>query len=314
MPTSDTNPAQPAPLIPPDADLRGFTFVPLDVGEIRDSALAAHPFAEPFRCAILARAAAWHQRPAGSLPAEDHALARLTGYARDVRAFRKAWDAGGGSGWHLHSDGRYYHDELTGHVLNAWSKSQKARRAGAIGGQSRASASRPPETAQAIDNAEHEGKRTPDERFETADRPLSNQREGKEREEKGREENRIVRPDAFNPPSKPEADEPPARNGELIPALLVECRAAARMKTKAMPRGSNIANLTDMATIEKWLTAGLPSHAEGSGFVDVLKQLASGRGYRAPMRLQGLDSAVRHMCAPRQRGNNVAKFPVAKAK
>ena len=102
----------PEPFTPPDCDLRNFPRMALDVVHLRDSDIAAVADPEAFRCAILLWCASWHQVPAASLPSDDSALARLAGYGRDVRTFRRAKAAGGLSGWVLCSDGRLYHSVI----------------------------------------------------------------------------------------------------------------------------------------------------------------------------------------------------------
>lgn len=113
---------KPDPLVPADADLRDFPFMPLDVVRLRDSDLAGHPDGEVFRCAVLSWCVAWHQQPAGSLPDDDAALARLLGYGRDVKGFQRIKTAGGMRGWESHSDGRLYHRTVAEKANEAWAR------------------------------------------------------------------------------------------------------------------------------------------------------------------------------------------------
>jgi hypothetical protein len=102
----------PAPLTPPDCDLRDFDHMPLMVVQLRDSDMAATPDAEVFRAAVLAWCVAWHQMPAASLPDDDRAIARLIGMGRDVAGFAALRAAGALRGFVKCSDGRLYHSVI----------------------------------------------------------------------------------------------------------------------------------------------------------------------------------------------------------
>lgn len=109
------------PLTPPDADLQDFAFMPLHVARLRDSDLAAEAAPEACWYAVLLWSAAWHQLPAGSLPANDAVLARLCGLGRDLKTFRKhRGDAM--RGWVECSDGRLYHPVVAEQVNASWSE------------------------------------------------------------------------------------------------------------------------------------------------------------------------------------------------
>lgn len=109
----------PAPLVPPDVDLRDFGFLPLDVVRLRDSDLVSLETAEAFRAAVLLWCASWHQEPAASLPDDDRVLARLAGYGFVVEAW-KAEREGALRGWIKCSDGRLYHPVLAEKAADAW--------------------------------------------------------------------------------------------------------------------------------------------------------------------------------------------------
>lgn len=98
----------PAPLVPPDVDLKDFRFMPLDVVRLRDSTLIAQATGDEFRCAVLLWCAAWHQVPAGSLPDDDAVLAGYAGYGRSVKRWQKVRPAAM-RGWVKCADGRLYH-------------------------------------------------------------------------------------------------------------------------------------------------------------------------------------------------------------
>lgn len=111
---------RPAPLVDARVDLRDFKFYPVDALRLRDSELAAAPDAEVFRAAVLSWCVAWHQLPAGSLPADDGTLARLLGYGRDVAGWKRIREAGGLRHWVECSDGRLYHPVVAEKAAEAW--------------------------------------------------------------------------------------------------------------------------------------------------------------------------------------------------
>lgn len=124
------------PPVPVDCDLRSFPYMPLDVVRLRDSDMAAIKDPEAFRAAVLLWCAAWHQVPAASLPNNDEALARLAGYGRDLKTWKRARAAGALRGWNSYEDGRLYHPVVAEKAREAWDTRQgykarldKARRA-----------------------------------------------------------------------------------------------------------------------------------------------------------------------------------------
>jgi hypothetical protein len=121
------------PLVPPEVDLRNFTYMPLDVVRLRDSDIAGVEDGEVFRAAVLAWCAAWHQVPAASLPDDDAVLARLTGYGRDLATWKRVREAGALRGFVRCSDGRLYHPVVAEKALEAWDKkgrqAERTRRA-----------------------------------------------------------------------------------------------------------------------------------------------------------------------------------------
>lgn len=129
----DTTGELSAPPIGPEVDLRSFAWLPIDVHAVRDGPLALALDPEPFRCAIRAQCVAWHQVPAGSLPADDAALAQLLGFGRDAKAWQAVRAAGALQGWVLCADGRLYLPSLAETARDAWTRkeSQKARTAAA---------------------------------------------------------------------------------------------------------------------------------------------------------------------------------------
>lgn len=109
----------PAPLTPPDCDLRDFAFMPLDVLRLRDSDLAVKADGESFRCAVLLWCASWHQVPAASLPDDDDVLAQLAGFGRVTKEWLRHRD-GALRGWEKCADGRLYHPVVAEKATEAW--------------------------------------------------------------------------------------------------------------------------------------------------------------------------------------------------
>lgn len=109
----------PAPLTPPDCDLRDFPFMPFYVARFRDSDLVAARSLEEIGAAAILWAAAWHQVPAASLPNNDAALSRLIGFGRDIDAFLRV-KAGALHGYVLCSDGRLHHPVAAQAAVTAW--------------------------------------------------------------------------------------------------------------------------------------------------------------------------------------------------
>src|SRR5436190_1411661 len=67
------------PLVPPECDLRGLAWMPLDVARLLDSEVFALSTGEEFKAAIALWCKAWQQIPAASLPSDDRVLAHLSG-------------------------------------------------------------------------------------------------------------------------------------------------------------------------------------------------------------------------------------------
>ena len=111
----------PAPLVPPQVDLRDFAFMPLDVRRLRDSRLVAIKKPEEIVAAVMLWCASWHQQPASSLPDDDFELAQLAGYGRAVDRFRKL-KAGALYGLIKCSDGRWYHPVVAEKAIDAWNE------------------------------------------------------------------------------------------------------------------------------------------------------------------------------------------------
>lgn len=109
----------PEPLTPADSDVRAYQTMPLNVGRLRDSGIAAHENAEVFRAAVLLWCASWHQVPAGSLPDDDRELAAMAGYGRFIAVWKQIREEAL-RGFIKCSDGRLYHPVVAEVVLPAW--------------------------------------------------------------------------------------------------------------------------------------------------------------------------------------------------
>lgn len=114
----------PAPLVPPNVDLRDFQYMELDVQKLRDSRFAAEVDAEAFRAGILLWCAAWHQVPAGSLPDNDVELSNLAGFGRVVREWKRVREQAL-SLFVRCSDGRLYHPVIAEKAVAAWDSKQR---------------------------------------------------------------------------------------------------------------------------------------------------------------------------------------------
>lgn len=117
---------KPAPLVPADADLTKFDFMPLDVKRLRDSELASDADPASSWFAVLLWCTAWHQIPAGSVPDNDAWLAKAVGFGREVGKWipHKEFAL---RGFVACSDGRLYHRVVCEKALDAWISKLKAQ-------------------------------------------------------------------------------------------------------------------------------------------------------------------------------------------
>ena len=105
-----------APLTPPDCDLRGLPFMPLDTARLLDSDLFALSTGDEFKAAVALWCKAWQQVPAGSLPNDDRILAHLSGAGARWTKMRAA----ALRGFVLCDDGRLYHPVIADKAIEAW--------------------------------------------------------------------------------------------------------------------------------------------------------------------------------------------------
>ncbi|MFC0411066.1 hypothetical protein [Roseomonas elaeocarpi] len=120
----------PAPLTPADCDLRGYDFMPLFGHRLFGSVFDARATDAEFRAAVRLWWQAWQQCPAGSLPNDDGALAKLADFGRDVKGWLKV-KGNALHGFVLCSDGRLYHHLLCEQALEAYERrgSERDRKA-----------------------------------------------------------------------------------------------------------------------------------------------------------------------------------------
>ncbi len=106
------------PLTPVNGDLRDFPHTPVFRTKLFSSEFHARATDSEWRAGFTLWLKAWDQVPAGSLPVDDVALARLAELGRDVKAWNKV-KAGAMRGWIECSDGRMYHPIVAEGVNNA---------------------------------------------------------------------------------------------------------------------------------------------------------------------------------------------------
>ena len=126
----------PQPLVPPDVDLRDFSFMPIDIVRLFGSDFHAQSNDAEWRAGVTLWLRSYHQVPAGSLPNDEIALARLAEFGRDVRNWRKI-SVGALRGWTKCSDGRLYHRTVGEKVLEGWIEKLLQRKSSEAGNAKR---------------------------------------------------------------------------------------------------------------------------------------------------------------------------------
>lgn len=109
------------PLIPPDVDLRGMPWMPLDTVRLIDSDLFALSTGDEFKAAVALWCKSWTQVPAASLPNDDRILAHLSGTASRWKRVKAMCMRG----WVLCEDNRYYHAVIAEKALEAWKEREE---------------------------------------------------------------------------------------------------------------------------------------------------------------------------------------------
>ena len=106
----------PEPMVPPECDLRGMPFMPLDLVRLFDSDLYAISTGDEFKAAFTLWGKSFLQRPSASLPADDRVLAHLSGAGSTWKKVRDM----ALHGWVKCSDGRLYHPVVAEKAREAW--------------------------------------------------------------------------------------------------------------------------------------------------------------------------------------------------
>jgi hypothetical protein len=120
---------RPAPLVPPEVDLRDFPRMGLDVARLKGSELVVNETPEVCWAALMLWCAAWHEVPAGSVPNNERWLADKAGYLSRGQ-IDLSWGQirpGVMRGFIECSDGRLYHKVTCEVALDAWSSKLRQR-------------------------------------------------------------------------------------------------------------------------------------------------------------------------------------------
>ena len=118
---------RPAPLVPPEVDLRGMEFMPLYGDRLFKSEtwIAATPEGKVAALRIWWHAFG-HEFPAASLPDNDQLLAEYAGYGVAIKVWQKIKPQVM-RGWVRCSDGRWYHKVVAELALAAWDRRVRER-------------------------------------------------------------------------------------------------------------------------------------------------------------------------------------------
>lgn len=109
----------PTPLVPAEADLRGYDFMPFYGAWLRASDFNASCTDAEYRAAVNLWWSSWHQTPPASLPNNDATLCMLADLGRNTRRWRKVKKVAMG-GFVMCSDGRFYHEFLSVQANIQW--------------------------------------------------------------------------------------------------------------------------------------------------------------------------------------------------
>jgi uncharacterized protein YdaU (DUF1376 family) len=112
----------PAPLTPPDCNLRGLPFMPLHTERLLDSDMMALSTGEEFKTALRLWCKSWNQEPAASLPDDDRILAHLAG--KELPAWRKVKSMAL-RGFVKCADGRLYHPVIAAEAIKAMARREE---------------------------------------------------------------------------------------------------------------------------------------------------------------------------------------------
>lgn len=126
----------PAPLTPPECDLRDFQFMPLDISRLFGSEFHSHATDSEWRAGVTLWLKSYHQVPAASMPDDDISLARAAEFGVQVKAWRKVRDKAL-RGWVKCSDDRLYHPVVAEKALEGWIEKLNARKSSGAGNAKR---------------------------------------------------------------------------------------------------------------------------------------------------------------------------------
>lgn len=245
------------PLTPPECDLRGMPYMPVDLVRLFDSDLYALSTGDEFKAAFSLWGKAFLQVPAGSLPDDDRILAHLSGAGS---AWRKVKEMAL-RGWIKCSDGRLYHETVAAKALEAW-QTRLAHRARTEAARAARAASRNVSGTQAppsVTTSVTENVTTPVTQTVTG---------SKGREGKGREEERVPTTSGADAPRADVRDEvwgdglallrgltgkPEGSTRALLGRLLKTARDDCPAVMRALREAAGLRPVEPVA----WLTAAL---------------------------------------------------------
>lgn len=127
---------RPAPLVPPEVDLRGYPFTPVFRARLFGSFFHATANDSEWRAGVTLWLKSWDQVPAGTLPPDDVSLCRLAELGKDLRAWNRVKMVALHL-WRECSDGRLHHPVVAEGVLEAWSGKKTASINGKAGADKR---------------------------------------------------------------------------------------------------------------------------------------------------------------------------------
>lgn len=208
--------SRPDPLVPKDVDLRHLPFMSLDVARLMESETWIIAADVPFmgHALISLWCAAWHEVPAGSLPANPRILARKA--HRSLEQLEELIAQGLMQGWVLCSDGRFYHPVVCEKALEAWNRTMAYRRGAKVGAaasvasrraKAKQTANEPPtDPERTVEKPQTEPERTADDLPTDRSEPASEQATDSQQEGEGEGQG-----EGKDPPIPPEGDSPVAR-------------------------------------------------------------------------------------------------------
>lgn len=118
---------RPAPLVPPEVNLKRLPWLPIPIDYFATHALALQADPEPFRVTILLVAQAWKLVPAMALPNDNARLAAMGGFGRDIAAWVKVRESVLRD-WVLCSDDKFHHPEYSQWGLHSWDRIKEQER------------------------------------------------------------------------------------------------------------------------------------------------------------------------------------------